>query len=203
VSAASPRRADAQRNRARILEAAEQVFAEGGTGASTEEVARRAGVAVGTVFRHFPTKNELVQAITEHRLARLLEQLDALDHAPGRGTALFTFFRRMVEQAAMKKRVADLLDQDGVEVSLPDAVRRLEHAVGRLLHHAQRAGTVAREVGLPEVMALLTSLCQGALAGGWGRDQQERVLAIVFAGMRAPADPAPGPTGEEPPDAGA
>jgi AcrR family transcriptional regulator len=202
VSTADPRRADARRNRARILDAAEQVFTESGTAASTEEVARRAGVAVGTVFRHFPTKNELVQAITEHRLARLLEQLDTLDHAPGRGTALFTFFRRMVEQAAMKKRVADLLDQDGVEVSLADAVARLEHAVGRLLHHAQRAGTVEHGVRLPEVMALLTSLCQGALAGGWNPGQQERVLAIVFAGMRPPADPAPNRVAEQSTGAG-
>ena len=181
------KRADAQRNRARILEAAEAVFTEGGATASTEEVARRAGVAVGTVFRHFPTKNDLVQAITEQRVARLLEQLEALDQAPGRGTALRTFFARMIEQAAHKNRVADLLDHDGVDVSLPDAVRRLEHAVGRLLRHAQQAGTVDGQVRLTEVMALLTSLCQGALAGGWTRDQQERVLTIVFAGMRGPA----------------
>jgi AcrR family transcriptional regulator len=196
VTPEGSKRADAQRNRARILEAAEQVFTEGGAAASTEEVARRAGVAVGTVFRHFPTKNDLVQAITEHRLARLLEQLDMLDHGPGRGTALFTFFARMVEQAAMKKRVADLLDHGGVEVNLPDAVRRLEHAVGRLLHHAQEAGTVDGRVQLTEVMALLTSLCQGALAGGWNPDQQERVLAIVFAGMRSPADPSGDRTAE-------
>lgn len=182
-----PKRADAQRNRARILEAAEHVFTESGNAASTEEVALRAGVAVGTVFRHFPTKQQLVQAITEQRVARLLDQLDALDHAPERGTALFTFFRRMIEQAAGKKRVADLLDRDGVDVSLPDAIGQLEHAVGRLLHHAQRAGTVDDGVALPEVMALLTSLCQGALAGGWSAEQQQRVLALTFAGMHPPA----------------
>jgi len=56
-------RADAQRNRTRILAAAEEVFADGGPGASTEEVARRAGVAIGTVFRHFPTKADLLSAL--------------------------------------------------------------------------------------------------------------------------------------------
>ncbi|MFI5908526.1 TetR/AcrR family transcriptional regulator [Dactylosporangium sp. NPDC051541] len=164
------------------------MFSELGTAASTEEVARRAGLAVGTVFRHFPTKQDLVAAITEDRLARLLAQLDALDRTPGRGTALFTFFERMVEQAAMKRRVADLLDREGVEVGLADAVQRLDHAVERLLGHAHRAGTVARQVELPQVMALLTSLCQGALAGGWDAEQQARVLAIVFAGLRTPDD---------------
>ena len=180
-----PRRADAQRNRTRILEAAEQVFTESGTAASTEEVAHRAGVAVGTVFRHFPTKNELVKAITEHRLARLLEQLDALDNTPGRDVALFAFFSRMIEQAAAKKRVADLLDEDGVEAGLAGAVRQLEHAVGRLLRHAQHAGAVDGTVRLPEVMALLTSLCQGAQSGGWSAAEQERILALDFAGMRS------------------
>lgn len=113
-------------------------------------------------------------------------------------SALFTFFSRMIEQAAMKKRVADLLDQDHVEVSLPDAMRRLERAVGRLLQHAQQAGTVDRGVRLPEVMALLISLCQGALAGGWNDGQQQRVLAIVYAGLRTPAGSAPDRTGERP-----
>jgi AcrR family transcriptional regulator len=201
MTAARPRRTDALRNRARILDAAEHVFSERGNAASTEEVALRAGVAVGTVFRHFPTKQQLVQAITEQRVTRLLEQLDALDHTPERGTALFTFFRRMIEQAAAKNRVADLLDQDGVEVSLPDAVRQLEHAVGRLLDHAKRAGTVGDDVRLPEVMALLISLCQGALTGGWSAEQQERVLALTFAGMHPPADTSPGRTGETATDA--
>jgi AcrR family transcriptional regulator len=187
-----PLRSDAQRNRARILDAAEQVFTEGGAAASTEEVARRAGVAIGTVFRHFPTKNDLVAAITERRLAGLVEQIDALDDAPDRGTALFGFFARMVEQAAAKKHVVDLLGdaggdpggQPGGAAGLATAVGRLERSVGRLLHHAQAAGTVAGHVRLPEVMALLTSVCQGALAGGWSPALQKRTLEVVFAGLR-------------------
>lgn len=179
-----PLRSDARRNRARILDAAERVFTESGAGASTEEVARRAGVAVGTVFRHFPTKNDLLRAITQRRLELLIEHLDALDQAPGRDTALFRFFAAMVEQAAAKKRVVDLLGETGVEVSLPDAVRQLEQSVGRLLRHAQGAGAVRAQVRLPEVMALLTSVCQGALAAGWDADLQRRTLAVVFAGLR-------------------
>jgi AcrR family transcriptional regulator len=187
-----PLRSDAQRNRARILDAAEQVFTEGGAAASTEEVARRAGVAIGTVFRHFPTKNDLVAAITERRLAGLVEQIDALDDAPDRGTALFGFFARMVEQAAAKKHVVDLLGDAGGDAGgqpagaagLATAVGRLERSVARLLHHGQAAGTVGAHVRLPEVMALLTSVCQGALAGGWSAALQKRTLAVVFAGLR-------------------
>ncbi|MFC6023474.1 TetR/AcrR family transcriptional regulator [Plantactinospora solaniradicis] len=171
-----PLRADAQRNRARILDAAEAVFAEAGTRASTEEVARRAGVAIGTVFRHFPTKDDLLAAIMKRLLAQLVEEAGRLD--------LFAFFTHVVAQAAAKKAVVDLLAGSGVDIRLPDAVGRLEEAVGRLLEAAQAAGDVAAPVRLPEVMALFLSVCQGALHAGWDNQLQARTLAVIFAGLR-------------------
>ena len=175
-----PLRADAQRNRARILDAAETVFAELGAGASTEEVARRAGVAIGTVFRHFPTKNDLLTAIMKRLLARLVAEAGELGGPDG----LFRFFERLVAQAAGKRSVVELLARAGVDVRLPEAVRHLEQAVGALLAQAQAAGRVRPEVQLPEVMALLISLCQGALHGGWDAPLRERTLAVVFTGLR-------------------
>ncbi|TWG23835.1 TetR/AcrR family transcriptional regulator [Actinoplanes teichomyceticus] len=175
-----PLRADAQRNRARILDAAEAVFAESGAGASTQEVARRAGVAIGTVFRHFPTKNDLLAAIMKRLLARLVAEAGQL----GGGDGLFDFFRRLVAQAAGKRSVVDLLARAGVDVRLPDAVGHLEQAVGGLLAQAQAAGTVTTEVRLAEVMALLVSMCQGALHGGWDETLQDRALAVIFTGLR-------------------
>ncbi|MET9300227.1 helix-turn-helix domain-containing protein [Micromonospora aurantiaca] len=170
-----PLRADAQRNRARILDAAEAVFAEFGTRTSTEQVARRAGVAIGTVFRHFPTKEDLLVALMKRLLAQLADEAGRHD--------LFGFFRYTVAQAAAKKTAVELLAGSGVDIRLPDAVGHLEEAVGRLLEQAQAAGTVAGSVRLPEVMALLTSMCQGALHGGWDEHLQARTLAVVFAGF--------------------
>jgi AcrR family transcriptional regulator len=167
-------RADAERNRGRILDAAEEVFAQRGASASTEEVARLAGVAIGTVFRHFPTKDDLLAAILKRLLARLAEDAATLGGADG----LQIFFRRLVEQAAAKRTVVDL-----VGVSVPAAVGRLGEAVGELLHQAQSAGTVRADIRPPEVMALLVSVCQGALQGGWDADLQERTLAVIFAGL--------------------
>lgn len=172
----SPPRADALRNRARILDAAETVFAESGPRASTEEVARRAGVAIGTVFRHFPTKNDLLAAIMKRLLAQLIDDAGRHD--------LFTFFTHMVAQAAAKKTVVDLLTGAGVDIRLPDAVAPLAQAVGILLRQAQATGTVADRVQIPEVMALLVSVCQGALHGGWDQQLQTRTLAVIFAGLR-------------------
>src|SRR6266508_4411200 len=102
-------RADARRNRARILAAAEEVFSEQGASASTEEVASRAGVAIGTVFRHFPTKNDLLRAIMKDLLLRLTDEVNTLNTDGNPTTALFAFFTRMVEQAAAKKTVVALL----------------------------------------------------------------------------------------------
>jgi AcrR family transcriptional regulator len=181
-------RADARRNRARILDAAEAVFAENGASASTEEVASRAGVAIGTVFRHFPTKNALLAAIMKDLMERLTGEVDSLVTDGDPATGLFTFFTRMVDQASAKKTVVDALAETGVDVQLARQVQDLRRAVDALLTQAQQAGAVRAEVRLDEVMALLTGACQGALHAGWDHDLQGRVLAIVFAGLR-PAPP--------------
>jgi hypothetical protein len=76
---------------------------------------------------------------------------------------------------------------DLLGLNLPQAVGSLDPAVGRLLATAQEAGAVRADVRLPEVMALLTGVCQGAVTGGWGRDLRTRTLAVVFAGLTAPA----------------
>lgn len=179
-------RADARRNRARILAAASDVFSENGASATTEEVARRAGVAIGTVFRHFPTKDDLLRALMKDLLQRLTDQVSALAAQGDPATALFEFFTSMVEQAAARKTVVDLLARSGTDVQVAGAVQALQDEIGRLLIRAQQAGAVRPEVRADEVMALLTSTGQGALQGGWDRELQGRALAIIFSGLRSP-----------------
>jgi AcrR family transcriptional regulator len=177
-------RADAVRNRARILEVAEAVFAEQGAAASTEEVARRAGVAIGTVFRHFPTKHDLLQAVVMNVLTRLTAEVEALT-ADADPDALFTFFARVVELAAANKAVFDRLAETGVRVEVGKAVDSLSPAVEVLLDRARDAGTVRADVRLAEVLALLGATGQGALVSGWDADLQRRTLAVVYTGLRA------------------
>jgi AcrR family transcriptional regulator len=184
LAGAKPLRADARRNRERILAVAEAVFAEKGPSASTDEVAARAGVAIGTVFKHFPTKQALLQAIMKDLLARLTQEVDTLvvDEAPGE--ALFTFITRMVEQAAQKRTVVGLLAEAGIDLQVADSVQLLREGIEALLTRSQRAGTIREDIRLDEVIALLTGVCQGALQAGWDRDLQHRTLAIVFEGLR-------------------
>jgi AcrR family transcriptional regulator len=180
-------RADAQRNRARILAAAEVVFASKGTSASTEEVAERAGVAIGTIFRHFPTKQALLQAIMKDLLLRLTQEATSRTADGDAATALFTFFTHVVEQAAHKKTVVDLLAETGIDIQVTNSLQALRQKIAELLDRSQKAGAVRQDVRPDEVNALLNSTCQGALHGGWNHDLQQRTLAIIFAGLRPPA----------------
>ncbi|MCE7001853.1 TetR/AcrR family transcriptional regulator [Kibdelosporangium philippinense] len=174
-------RADALRNRAKILAAAEEVFVESGADASTEEVARRAGVAIGTVFRHFPTKNDLLAAMMKELAARLARDAETLAAEGDPETAFFTFFTQAVEQAAGRKTVVELL---GVDIEVGSQAQLLRAAIGTLLVNAQEVGAVRDDVRLDEVMALFTAAAHGALHAGWSRDLRARTLSIVFAGLR-------------------
>ncbi|MGP4093235.1 TetR/AcrR family transcriptional regulator [Nonomuraea sp. KM90] len=178
-------RADARRNRERILAAAEAVFAERGASASTEEVAARAGVAIGTVFRHFPTKNDLLGAIVKALLHRLTEEAARQAGAGAPETALFSFFTHVVEEAAARRTVAALLSGGGVDVRVDKPLTQLEEPVGTLLRRAQEAGAVRADVRPDEVMALLAAASQAALLGGWTPDLRDRTLRIVFEGLGA------------------
>ena len=173
-------RADAQRNRVRILDAAESVFAERGASASTEEVASRAGVAIGTVFRHFPTKRDLLTAIMTDLRRRLTAQARSLAVESDPATALFEFATSLVEQATTKRTVVEVLTGE---------VGSLQQAVEVLLLRAQRAGAVRPDARIMDVMALLAAASQGALRGGWDRQSTDRMLGIIFDGLRAGAVP--------------
>jgi AcrR family transcriptional regulator len=181
-------RADARRNRARVLEAAEAVFAASGTSASTEEVARQAGVGVGTVFRHFPTKEALLQALLADRLTKLGEEAEALSNSQDPGAALFGLFTRMVEQSAAKRTYADALADAGLDAtaSLSEVGQRTLHALGVLLARAQRSGAVRHDIGVTELVALVVGASRAAEHSGWDREVQARTLQVVFDGLGPP-----------------
>ena len=179
-------RADARRNRASILAAAEAVFAAKGTSASTGEVARAAGVGIGTVFRHFPTKEDLLSAIIVARVERLTEAARALASAEDAGAAFFSFFEQMVEQSASKKAFADALSVAGIDVKsvIAPALRDLRHAISALLTRAQEAGAVRPDIGVDEALALFKGASHAAEHAPRDGALQARTLAIIFDGLR-------------------
>ena len=182
-----PLRADALRNRAKVLDAAEAVFAAHGTTASTEEVAKAAGVGIGTVFRHFSTKEALLEGVYVAQLSRLTGEAEALAASGDQGEALFDFFARVVGHAATKNAFSAALAEAGVDVrqTSAEAGPRLKRALGVLLTGAQEAGAVRDDVGLPEVMTLLVGASQAAEHVGGDQGVRDRALGVVFDGLRA------------------
>jgi AcrR family transcriptional regulator len=183
---ARPQRADAQANRGRILDVAEEVFGKGGESASTEEVARLAGVGIGTVFRHFPTKAALLQAVLAREFDRLRKQAEALLDAADPGEAFLGLFGHLAARAPAKIAITEALldaggDWDGDAARASDELRL---AIGALLLHAQQAGAVRNDVELPEVYALLAGISRAAARAHLDEEARARLLAVVFDGLR-------------------
>jgi AcrR family transcriptional regulator len=165
VSEAKQVRADARRNRARVLLAAKTAFAADGLSVSVDEIAQLASVGPGTVYRHFPTKEALFAAVVQERLESLAEQARELRASEDPGAALFTFIHRMVAEAAPKRDLVDALAQAGVSVTaeLAGAGAILRDEVGQLLARAQRAGSVRDDVDTDDLMALLSGTMSATL----------------------------------------
>ena len=155
---ARPLRADAARNRARVLEVAYETFAADGLGVPIDEIARRAGVGAGTVYRHFPTKEDLYRAVIEDRINRIVDDGRALLASGDPGEALFTFLRSMVLQwGATDRGLAEALAGFGIDVkaAMPEAEDAFLGLLDDLLRAAQKAGTVRPDVDVRDVKALM------------------------------------------------
>jgi AcrR family transcriptional regulator len=182
-----PRRADAERNRERVLASAEAVLARDGLPASMRAVAAHAGVGLGTIYRNFPTQEALYQAIIVQRTKALIAEAAELSAAQEPGRAFLGYFSRIVEHAARNKAMADLLVGAGIDPKpgLGDVSRDdMRRAVQTLLTRAQQAGAIRADLHMPELMALLTATCLAAEHSQWDTGLRTRTLAIVFDGMR-------------------
>src|SRR5689334_11041436 len=185
AQAVRPLRADAARNRARLLEVAYQTFAEEGLGVPIDEIARRAGVGAGTVYRHFPTKEDLYRAVIEARINHIVEDGRRLLASADPGDALFEFLRSMVLQwGATDRGLAEALAGLGVDVkaAVPDAEHAFLELLGNLLRAGQKAGTVRRDLDVRDVKALMV----GAQAiQTYNAEAADRLIEVVLDGLRA------------------
>jgi AcrR family transcriptional regulator len=180
-----PLRADAARNRARVLEVAYDTFAAEGLAVPIDEIARRAGVGAGTIYRHFPTKEALFQAVIEDRMHRLVDDGRALLETAGPGEALFVYLRSLVLQwGAGDRGLVDALAGFGIDIAAaaPDAEDAFLAMLDELLRAAQQAGTARTDIGVREVKAIMVG-CQAMEA--YNAELAERVTDVVVDGLRA------------------
>ncbi len=182
------RRADARRNRDLLLAAAREVFAERGPGAPLDDVARRAGVGSATMYRHFPTRRELLIAVYADEVAALCATGDALLASGPAADALFAWLRAFTAHVAGKRDLALAIpgDQGGQRTPLFDGWHEAMHATAaRLLAAAQSAGAASADLDAADLL----TLASGIAVASTDADQVSRCLALVRRGT-GPSPPA-------------
>ena len=187
TESAAPRalRADAARNREKLLQTAVLAFTEGGADVALESIAARAGVGVGTLYRHFPSRNALVQAIYRLEVERLCESPAALlaDHRPD--AALQEWMNRFVAYAATKRGMSEALTS-AVASGLPlfaNTRSRMLAALGTLVDAAVADGSIRPDVDVEDVLRAMGGVWHMSDGPQW-REQARRLVALLMDGLR-------------------
>ena len=178
-------RADSVRNRERVLEAAKAVFSAGGPDASLEAVARRAGVGIGTLYRHFPTREALFEAVYRREVDQLSELAEQLKGTADPVDALRSWLRSNVQLVATKKGMIAalaLVAQSSSEL-YAYSFDRLTKAVGTLLDRAVAAGEIRADIGAEDVIRALVGMCYMHDQPGW-QSTVLRLLDVFVDGLR-------------------
>jgi AcrR family transcriptional regulator len=180
-------RADAIRNRERVLEAAKVVFSAGGPDASLEAVAGRAGVGIGTLYRHFPTREALFEAVYRREVQQLSELAEQLKSEAAPVDALRRWLRSNVELVATKKGMlaALALTVDGSSELYAHTFDRLTKAVGALLERAVAAREIRADISAEDLLRALIGMCYMHDQPGWQKSVL-RLLDVFVDGLRVP-----------------
>jgi AcrR family transcriptional regulator len=180
-------RADAVRNRERVLAAAKAVFSKGGADASLEAVAKRAGVGIGTLYRHFPTREALFEAVYRREVRQLSELAEQLKDETSPVEALRRWLHSDIELVATKKGMAAALALavHGPSELYADSLERLAKAVGVLLDRAVAAGEIRSDISPKDLLRALVGMCYMHDQPGW-QASVLRLVDIFVDGLRLP-----------------
>jgi AcrR family transcriptional regulator len=184
-------RVDAQRNADALLEAAKTVFATSGVDAPAKEIADLAGVGVGTLYRHFPLRSDLVVAVLHREMDAVADTAGALTAAHDPGVALAKWLDRYIDFLATKPGFAAALHSgDPAFEGLPGHFRqRVGPALAALLEAAAASGEIRPDLSADDLLTAVALLCQPARGGGI--DYGRRVVAVLLDGLRHRARPEP------------
>jgi AcrR family transcriptional regulator len=188
VGPARPMRADARRNYDRLLDAAKAAFAEHGTDAPLDDIAKRAGVGSGTLYRHFPTRMDLIEAVFVQRISNLVVRAADLADGPDPEGSLLTFLRLIIEQSSSYRGLASALmvalHEKGSQIAR-SCHTMVYNSGGRLLDRAKQAGVVRADVDLRDLLKLVNGI---ALATEKDADEDpelvDRLIALLLNGLR-------------------
>lgn len=180
-----PLRVDAQRNRQQLLDAAHEVLGEKGTEAPLEEIARRAGVGIGTLYRHFPTRYDLISAMYSGRMEELTSLAESLARSRPPREALFDWLRAEAQHILTYRALKIFLmsDSSGKKPAGVNWKERLFETGNTLLTRAQEAGTVRKEIDASQLLQLVHAVISADDQKG-----AEQMLEVVIDGLRSQRD---------------
>jgi AcrR family transcriptional regulator len=191
---ARPLRADARRNRDRLLDVASDAFAEYGVEASLEEIARQAGVGIGTLYRHYPSRDALVEAVFRRSVDQLVDDASELLETMPPEQALSEWMRRFVALVAAKKGLAthlkSVLSEDSALFAYSH--ERMNSAMQGLVEAAVASGAVRPDIAPADLLSALSGACLMSDGPGW-QDQACRITALLMDGLRYQPDAQPLP----------
>ncbi|QVQ54168.1 TetR/AcrR family transcriptional regulator [Spiractinospora alimapuensis] len=182
-------RADAQRNRDRLLADAHRVFTEAGTDAPLEEVARRAGVGIGTLYRHFPTREALLRALLHQRFATLREQGDTVAREESPRGALVAWLELLTAHVTTYRGLAATLLASGTDRNseLHEACSQAQESGAALLRRAQTARVAREDVTAEELFLLVGGVAWAAQQSG-GQTTPRRLADVALRGILVGAE---------------
>jgi AcrR family transcriptional regulator len=193
TTAAAPARAmraDARRNHERLLAEARRAFAEHGAEASLEDVARRAGVGIGTLYRHFPNRDALLSAVFEDAVGHLVARAETLLAEPNACAALVTWLREIITRASEYRGLARALM--AVSSGSPSELARCSDPIlragGALLSRAQRSGAIREDAAIRDLLLLTHAIAIAAESSPDDPDLADRLLTLTLTGLKAPKD---------------
>jgi AcrR family transcriptional regulator len=176
-----PKRADARRNYEKLLAAAREAFTEADTETSLEDIARRAGVGIGTLYRHFPTRRHLIEAVYVDEVRAISESATEVAGLPA-WDALVAWLHRYVDYVATKQALAaELLAEDASADVFANCREALFAAAGPLLERAQREGGVREDVDFVDVLHLVSGISR---MNTTDEAQLRRILDVALDGLR-------------------
>ena len=181
-------RVDAERNRERLLVTAKATFSKKGANASLEEIARETGVGIGTLYRHFPTRDALVAAVYRNETEQLVGAAETLSTAPSPLQALELWLNLFVDYMATKRGLYALLDTlaGGTSALYADSTKQMTSALRLLVDRAVTSGAAKVEVDALDLLRAVAGVGQGGAGDDWVVNAK-KVVAILVAGIRTPA----------------
>lgn len=178
-------RADARRNRDKLIEVAATAFAENGVETSLEDIARKAGVGIGTLYRHFPTREHLVEVVYQRELQILADAAEELALSEAADVALEQWMRRFVNYMATKRGMASSLKiiASSNSTMFAEGFGRIRSSFDKLLTAAQDQNLIRKDIGQADLMHAMSSIYSIPDTPEW-RESANRLIGLLMDGMR-------------------